>query len=368
MDVKTLRGVEIKSADKGTVSAVFSVLNVKDHDGDVTLPGAFRDHPPVPISSYGHGSTLRGELPVGTAKIREEGDQVILDGQFFMDTPEGKSAFTTVKNLHQAGLGEWSYGYTPKDYNFGEWTDGSTVRFLKQLGVHEVSPVLQGAGIGTRTLAAKAAGNELAKDRGHTDWRSAIRPHHSPLSHKAWDEDSTTGAIPATADVAELRAMYAWVDASGDPEMKSSYRLPHHEHPGGPASLRAVVVALSLLNSGRDIGIPESDRKGVYAHLAGHLLDSDLEPPDLAEPGVGSLKLADRAGLVLADLGTLRKVASETLARRTARGKGLAPNSTEILGWVRSELAELAVLLDSPDETVARELARFYSRSRVTPS
>ena len=38
---KTFTGLTVKAADKGEVSAVFSTFGVKDHDGDVTLPGAF---------------------------------------------------------------------------------------------------------------------------------------------------------------------------------------------------------------------------------------------------------------------------------------------------------------------------------------
>lgn len=369
MDVKTLRGIRIKSADKGQVSAVFSVFNVKDLDGDVTLPGAFDSHPDVPISSYGHGSTLRGDLPVGVAKIHADGAQATMEGQFFLDTPHGKAAFQTVKNLAEAGLGEWSYGYEAKEFHFGEWeADGSTVRYLTKLAAQEVSPVLKGAGIGTRTVSAKSAGMELAQEKGVSDWRSAIRPHASGLSGKSWDEDAALYGMGSDAGVGAHRTMFAWVDPTQDPEMKASYRMPHHEHAGGAASLRACVIGLALLNSGRDIGIPEGDRKGVYAHLAGHLLDHDVDVPDLSASNVGSLKLADITGLVLADLSNVRKVATETLARRTARGKGLASNSAEILGWVREELGALADLLDSPDETVAREYAAYVSRNLPTRS
>lgn len=363
MDVKTLRGIEIKDAVKGQVSAVFSVFNVKDLDGDVTLPGAFAGHPDVPISSYGHGSTLRGDLPVGIASIKADGAQAVLEGQFFMDTPHGKAAFQTIKSLAEGGLGEWSYGYEAKEYHFGEWTDDSTVRFLTKLGVSEVSPVLKGAGVGTHTVSAKSAGFDLARESGVSDWRSAIRPHPAGLSGKSWDEAKALYGMGSDAGVAAHRSMFAWVDTTQDPDLKASYRLPHHEHAGGAASLRACVIGLALLNSGRDIGIPEGDRKGVYAHLAGHLLDHDVEVPDLSASNVGSLKLADITGLVLADIGAVRKVATETLARRTARGKGLASNSAEILGWVREELGALADLLDSPDETVAREYAAYVSRN-----
>lgn len=155
MKAKSLARFEIKDADEGTVTAVFSTLNVIDSDGDVTRPGAFEDGAPVRISAYGHSSWM-GELPVGKGSIRETKTEAILDGQFFMDTTSGRDTFTVVKEL--GALGEWSYGYDPVEYSFGEF-EGQRVRFLDKLKVHEVSPVLLGAGVNTRTLVAKAKGD-----------------------------------------------------------------------------------------------------------------------------------------------------------------------------------------------------------------
>lgn len=154
MGTKTFTRVEIKDADKGEVSAVFATLNVIDADGDVTLPGAFETGAKARISAYGH-SSWGGALPVGKGSIREEGDEAILDGQFFLDTPAGADTFKVVKALGEDDLQEWSYGYDAIEYSFGEF-EGRPVRFLIKLKVHEVSPVLLGAGIGTRVLTAKS--------------------------------------------------------------------------------------------------------------------------------------------------------------------------------------------------------------------
>lgn len=155
MDTKSLGHVEIKDASRGEVTAVFATLNAIDHDGDVTLPGAFAPGEQVRISAYGHQS-WGGALPVGKGVIREDGDAAILEGQFFMDTVAGADTFTVVKEL--AGLQEWSYGYDVIDAEPG-YRDERPVRMLKRLKVHEVSPVMLGAGIGTRTLAVKSAKN-----------------------------------------------------------------------------------------------------------------------------------------------------------------------------------------------------------------
>lgn len=158
MDRKSFSRVEIKDADKGEVEAVFATLNVVDSDGDVTPPGAFEDGAKVRISAYGHKS-WEGVLPVGKGAIREVGNEAIMAGRFFMDTQAGADTFQVVKELGADGLQEWSYGYDPAEYSFGEFAD-QQVRFLNKLKVHEVSPVLLGAGVGTRLLTAKSKFSE----------------------------------------------------------------------------------------------------------------------------------------------------------------------------------------------------------------
>lgn len=150
---KATTRVEIKDEDKGEVTVVFATLNVIDSDGDVTSPGAFQNGAKVRISAYGHKS-WEGFLPVGKGSIREVGNEAVMDGRFFMDTAAGLDTFRVVKELGEDGLQEWSYGYDPVEYSFGDF-EGQRVRFLKRLKVHEVSPVLLGAGVGTRVLAAK---------------------------------------------------------------------------------------------------------------------------------------------------------------------------------------------------------------------
>lgn len=154
MATKSFSRVEIKDEDKGEVTAVFATLGVIDSDGDVTVKGAFENGARVRISAYGHTS-WNGVLPVGKGTIREVKNEAILDGRFFLDTEAGLDTFKVVKELGADGLQEWSYGYDPVEYSFGEFEE-QQVRFLNKLKVHEVSPVLLGAGVGTRLLTAKS--------------------------------------------------------------------------------------------------------------------------------------------------------------------------------------------------------------------
>lgn len=150
---KTLTGVTVKDAEKGAVEAVFSTFNVVDSDGDITLPGAIKDGMEVVISAYGHQSH-GGALPVGKGVIATTKNEAILKGQFFMNTAGGRDTFEVVKEL--GPLGEWSYSLHNVKSRQGELDDGRTVNYLEEIGlIKEVSPVLLGAGVNTRTLVAK---------------------------------------------------------------------------------------------------------------------------------------------------------------------------------------------------------------------
>jgi HK97 family phage prohead protease len=148
----------VKDADQGLWQATFSTLGVVDHDGDVTLPGAFEDGAAVVISAYGHTS-WGGALPIGKGVIRATASEAVLDGQLFLTTAAGRETFEVLKGLGE--LQQLSYGFDVVESELGEH-DGKRVRFLKKLKVHEVSPVLVGAGIDTRTLAVK--GKDLTYD------------------------------------------------------------------------------------------------------------------------------------------------------------------------------------------------------------
>lgn len=135
----------------GEFTAVFATLGVVDHDGDVTRPGAFEEGAPVRISYWGH---RWGDLPVGKGVIHADEERAWVDGQFFMDTVAGVETYKTVKNLGE--LQEWSYGFDIEKSEPGKLGE-MEVRFLDELIVHEVSPVMLGAGVGTHTVAIKSA-------------------------------------------------------------------------------------------------------------------------------------------------------------------------------------------------------------------
>ncbi|MGL5910382.1 MAG: HK97 family phage prohead protease [Phycicoccus sp.] len=363
MGQKSLSRVELKAGDRGEVAAVFATFDVVDKDGDVTVPGAFTDGEEVLISSYQHTS-WQGSLPVGKGTIRTTKSEAILDGQFFMDTSAGRDTFAVVKALGERQ--QWSYGFDVVDAAPGVY-DGRDVQILKRLKVHEVSPVLIGAGVNTRTLATKALMDSGfdARDAARlaertviaSEYRAAIRPHETVVTEKAW----TPAEVDPGTTIADLRSVHAWCDPNGDPELKSSYLFAHHHGPNEEANLRACLLGIAQLNGAKGApATPEADRRGVYNHLAAHLQDGDIEPPELRDPGAsGPLKFHEEVDVVMADVHHLNHRASEVMALRAKKGKSLASTSIKRLEWLYDEMRDLRARLDSPQDDAAREYLRF---------
>lgn len=132
--------VEFKLLDEpGAFRATFSRFNIKDYDGDVTLPGAFTVGQPVRIAQWGHNW---GEPAIGKGVIGADGERAWVEGKFNLSMAAGKETYEAVKEL--GALQQWSYGYSIKEWSVGEF-EGDQVRFLRSLDVHEISPVMLGA-------------------------------------------------------------------------------------------------------------------------------------------------------------------------------------------------------------------------------
>ena len=140
---------------EGKVSAVFSVFNEIDSDGDVVLPKSIR-------SGYGDKGVVMcwghdWKNIIGKGKIKQDDTQAVFEGEFNMNTTAGKEAYETVKAM--GDIQQWSFGFEVNDSEKGMFKkDGGEeqeVRYLKDVKVWEVSPVLVGANQNTHTLAVK---------------------------------------------------------------------------------------------------------------------------------------------------------------------------------------------------------------------
>jgi hypothetical protein len=165
----------------GTVRAVVATLGRVDADGDLTVPGFFgrQDVRMVPTHDWSH-------VPLGKGVLFEDGDQAVVDLRMNLAVPAARAWWEALAFdlANPPPLQQWSYGYTVKGGgSFEGKASGRPLRFLTPLAdgspgvvVHEVGPVMLGAGVDTATVAvgdsgdpggldpaAEAAARELAR-------------------------------------------------------------------------------------------------------------------------------------------------------------------------------------------------------------
>lgn len=116
--------------------------------------------------------------------------------------------------------------------------------------------------------------------------RKAIGAHKTATSTGSWDGPAAKARLRSGESEAYYRKAFAWRDPGGDQDVKASYKFIHHEVSGdgtpGAANVTACRTGIAVLNGARGgTTIPSEDRQGVYDHLAAHLRDADVEPPEL---------------------------------------------------------------------------------------
>lgn len=150
-EYKNIRG-EVKQLDSpGEGLAIISTFDVVDADGDVVRPGAFGEQTVQMIPTHNWQ-----EAPIGKAKIRENGNNALAEFKLNLEMANGKEWYQSLKfdMDNPPPRQEYSYGFSVIKESRGEF-EGQQVRFLEELKVHEISPVLVGASVGTTTLSLK---------------------------------------------------------------------------------------------------------------------------------------------------------------------------------------------------------------------
>jgi hypothetical protein len=303
---------EAKDDTQGTFSARFATLNVVDHQGDVTVPGAFGKQS-VLIEAYGHNDKT---LPVGVGEITEQGNDALVNGRFFLDTVAGKEHYSTLKNV--GPLQQWSYTFEVEDSAPGVF-DGKDVRFLRKMHVIAAAPVQRGAGVNTQTLAIKAADKATMRTEADGD---------HPASHYLVAED------PETVTTWHLRVR----DVNGDPDhrlmgaawaaLHGGYRGNVYEGPGKTEAIRK----LTAMYAAEDMDVPKADWNGetkagrVLARRNAERIMAALETLNEVLKDAGLLETADSDSADDGDDGatdksrkaTDKEPRSSTLAARVA--------------------------------------------------
>jgi HK97 family phage prohead protease len=147
----------------GEFEAVFSTLDVIDHDGDIVKSSAINEGQMVPIL-WSHNQS---DMPIGVGVISVQANKAIIKGTF-IDSAVGRDARATV--LATKGLQELSWGFRVKESGH-ENVNGQPVRVITETETHEVSFVLKGAGLGTGVRSVK---NQTSFTDQIKDTRAAV--------------------------------------------------------------------------------------------------------------------------------------------------------------------------------------------------
>jgi HK97 family phage prohead protease len=256
------------------VTGICSVFGNVDDGSDVTHNGAFRktiaessnrvrhlwnhDFMQPPIAAI---KALReisvDELPIDIKQRFPTATGGLLVTRSYLDTPRGNEVLAGIKS---GAINEMSFGFNPINVDYTR-SDRKTIRNLREVRLLDTSDVSWG--MNPATVARKGA----------------IPYHETPKADPgtAWDGPAQV----SKADPDTLKIICAWYDSS-DPDVKSSYKLPHHMADGDHAVVwRGVAAAMgALLGAQGGVNIPESDKHAVYNHLSKHYEQFDKEPPD----------------------------------------------------------------------------------------
>ncbi len=331
---KTVGAVIKQAGEGGTFEAAIATFGVVDKDGDIVVAGAFGGQTASVLPAHDQQS-----VPLGKTTIEERGNLAIAKGRFNLNIPVAAEWHSSLKFdlAHPPSIQEWSWGFKPIKVSFEE-INGNQVRLLEEIDLREVSPVLRGASIGTGTLSVKS---EAA--------------HKTETSDEPWD-----APIHERRLVVGAKNSGAYALVQGD-----QGHFLHHEVCAegdiGPASVRACVAGIATLKGARGISmLTDGSRQGVYDHLAGHLRDAGVDPPELGDkPGI---KLTDQILLATWD-------AEAVLARITgiSADRELGQEAKAAAMELASRHAELMKKFEAlaegmlPDDAAMRAAATFLA-------
>ena len=311
---------ELKEEAEGKVSAVFSVFNSLDSDGDVVLPGSIKSgfkSGDVPMV-WAH----KWDMPIGKGRINEDDGKATFDGEFFMDTDSGQEAYKIVKNM--GDMQQWSFGYRVNDaerapFKSADSEDEQDARYLKDLTVFEVSPVLVGANQETYTMAIKS-NKELVEDLVEEEKKSV-------LGSSSFQKEEPEAEVP-----------------SEEPSEEEEKSITVDELIENPA------LYLKELQAVRD-----------------SIKEASIETQESEEIEVSekSQTFSEQVKDVLAALNDLMVRATAIAMLRAKDGRTLGTKATEALRAVQEDLSDAWVELDQFIENVGTEPAEVLVDTEV---
>lgn len=293
---------------KRVVSVVASTPSV-DRDGDTIdqMGWELKSYKKNPAVMWAHDHTIPNlasatkfgknkealsfeEIDFGTEGIHRWSDMIyalVEDGRIRMVSV----GFIPLKmEKREREDGEPDLGYYPTHFKKQELLELS---FVNVGSNRDALVFLQGKGFKTNEV------NKLFESM-MAEEKAVIPFKHYPLA----DEDTPWNGPREIreADVDQLRKMSTWFD-SEDPDIKASYKLPHHQASDLKTVLRGVNAAMgALLGARGGVDIPDGDRRPSYNHLARHIREFGNEPPEFKAYSEAELKGIDSINEIVDEL------------------------------------------------------------------
>lgn len=365
---KTYQASETKFLDDSRSLLVKISTGTPDRSKDVVVPDGviLTNYLKNPVVALAHKYD-------GLSIAKTEEIKVVDNGILAKVTFPDKGVYPladTVFELYKGGfMNAWSIGFMPlevqdiegggRQFNKWELMEYSAVLVGDN---PEALTLLRSKGFKTDEIEKLIA--DKVEDKGVIPFKDT--PTADPGT--VWDGPAEV----REAEVDDLKLMATWFD-SDNPDIKSSYKLPHHRASDHWTVLRGVQAAMgALLGARGGVDIPDTDRKGVYNHLARHYAQYDAEPPEFrsyTEVELKELFTEEKERLVIR--GKNRKLMSEAvqiLEQATISLKELLEAKEPEEGDVSNEDQKLVLGLVSAlrvaDVTVGTALRDYKTKLR----
>lgn len=276
---------------------------VLDRDGEIIANDAWdiENFEKNPVILFAHDYS---KLPVGKAMWLRKQRQGLKFKPKFAPTQDGRDLYLMYK---EGFMNSFSVGFIPRDFEEDEdqmieyvgWFGG---KYEKPLLTHTDVELLEISCVPVPSCPDALVERMMNGEIKAKGLQQAIRDTMSktviPFKHYALDPEDASWDGPEErkeADVDDLKLMSTWFD-SEDPDVKSSYKLPHHRAEGHNTVWRGTAAAMVALLGGRGgVDIPDGDRRGVYGHLKKHYDEFDKPVPEFKHYTEHDLKTMDEA-------------------------------------------------------------------------
>src|SRR6266508_1873201 len=289
--------LELKAVDteQRLIDGYAAVFGNLDQGGDVIEPGAFtktlagRDPASIPVF-IGH---RQDSLPVGEPVVVKEDGNGLFTRTRIYSTPEGDSLLAVAKQRLKSGAGlgmSIGYGIPPG----GSIFEGGKHR-LKEIDLGELSYVARPMNPKATIVAVKAS-----------------------VDNGPWDGS----AAMASCDTASCFESICAGRREGDPDLRSTWALPHHDRSGAPPNAAAVRNSLARFDQTEGLVNRDAARAHLEAHMRQINPDYEASAPAIEETKAGRTISRATHDAMMADLDEMA-ARIDSMRTRLREGAGM---------------------------------------------